>query len=144
MKGPIDLRQTEVVEFTRIAIQRKSFDVAQQTYLRAVGDLQEELGVNRTSPSYNNTITSAVSGFNQSFSGRYTEKHEKPKKGKIIINGTTTIDESQNLTNSLSYVSQKIFLFNKSFFIKFDPIKPYPPVTKIFIILICDKALKLQ
>ena len=39
---------------------------------------------------------------------------QKPKKGKIIINGTTTIDESQNLTNSLSYVSQKIFLFNKS------------------------------
>ena len=41
---------------------------------------------------------------------------QKPKKGKIIINGTTTIDRSQNLTNSLSYVSQKIFCLIKAKF----------------------------
>ena len=39
---------------------------------------------------------------------------QKPDDGKIIINDNILLKEKENLTNSLSYVSQKLFLFNKS------------------------------
>ncbi len=39
---------------------------------------------------------------------------QKPDSGNIVINDSITLDNKENLTNSLSYVSQKVFLFNKS------------------------------
>jgi len=108
MKGPIDLRQTEVVEFTRISIQRNAFDAAQQRYLRAVGDLQEELGTNRTTPSYDRTITASANGFNNSFTGRYTEKYNKPKKGKKKKTFTEEYKRAQGAINKLSLISKAL------------------------------------
>ena len=108
MKGPIDLRQTEVVEFTRISIQRNAFDAAQQRYLRAVGDLQEELGTNRTTPSYDRTITASANGFNNSFTGRYTEKYNKPKKGKKKKTFTEEYKRAQGAIKKLSLISKAL------------------------------------
>ena len=39
---------------------------------------------------------------------------QTPDEGKIIINKNFELSEKFNLTNSLGYVSQKIFIFNKS------------------------------
>ena len=39
---------------------------------------------------------------------------QDPDSGKIIVNGNFELSKKLNLTNSLSYVSQKVFIFNKS------------------------------
>ena len=80
MKGPVDIRQTEIVEHTRLTIDRNNYNYASQNYITKVQEIQGKLKISSITPAFNSNIAAAINSYSDSFRGKFVQTKKGTRK----------------------------------------------------------------
>lgn len=117
MKGPIDIRQTEITAYGREKLERTGFDTAYSVYTDALNEVAQKLNEgSNTRPESFITITSGLSNL---FRGQYIDTNKKSDKKLLnkayaLLRETSVVGETLGTASFKSTNKEITFFFKNS------------------------------